>query len=482
MLAVAHILGSLMALFGATYILPIACSLLLRDGVAIDFVLAAAINVVAGLGIAAATRRHKRELKARDGFLLVVLSWILMSASAALPLLISIPSLSFTDAYFEAMSGFTTTGSTILTGLDSLPPSINLWRHSLHWYGGIGIIVFAVAILPLLGVGGMQLYKAETPGPVKDEKLTPRITETAKALWVTYSGFTIVCIVALKLAGMTWFDAVCHAFSVMGLGGFSTHDASIGYFQSPLIESVLIVFMIAASLNFARHFIAFRKMSIAPYVSDTEGKALLILLASSVLIVTVVLVAHNIYSSPLTALRHAAFNVVSMASTTGFVSQDFESWPTFAPIWMLFLACVTCSTGSTGGGIKMFRTLLLTRQARREMLLLVHPDAVAPVRIGGQIIPDRIAYSVLAFIFLYFMTIVLLTFAQLLSGLNLDSAFSSVLSSINNTGPGLGVVGPSQNYAALTDFQTWICTLAMLLGRLEIFSVLVLFTAIFWRK
>jgi trk system potassium uptake protein TrkH len=482
MLAVAHVLGSMMALFGVTYLLPIVCSLLLRDGIVADFIIAAGVNVIVGVGIAAATRRFKRELKPRDGFVLVTLSWVLMSGSATLPFLISIPGLTFTDAYFEAMSGFTTTGSTILTGLDSLPPSLNLWRASLHWYGGIGIIVFAVAVLPLLGVGGMQLYKAETPGPVKDEKLTPRITETAKALWLTYTGFTLVCIVALRVAGMDWLDAVCHSFSVMGLGGFSTHDASIAYFNSPAIEFVLIVFMVAASMNFARHFVAFRKMSLAPYRTDTEAKSLLALLAVSVIAVALLLVIHRTYPSVPEALRHAAFNVVSMASTTGLVSQDFEKWPAFAPIWMLFLCCITCSTGSTGGGVKMFRTLLLARQASREMLLLVHPSAVAPVRIGGQVIPDRIAYSVLAFIFLYFFTIVTLTFAMLLSGVDLDTAFSAIVASVNNTGPGLAGVGPSQNYASLSDFQTWVCTAAMLLGRLEIFSVLVLFTGVFWRR
>ena len=482
MLAVAHVLGSMMGLFGVTYLLPIICSVIFQDGMIADFIVAAAVNIVVGIGIAATTQRYKRELKPRDGFVLVTLSWVLMSGSAALPFLISIPGLSFTDAYFEAMSGFTTTGATVLTGLDSLPPSLNLWRASLHWYGGIGIIVFAVAVLPLLGVGGMQLYKAETPGPVKDAKLTPRITETAKALWLTYTGFTVACIIALRVAGMSWLDAICHSFSVMGLGGFSTHDANIAFFGSPTIEFVLIVFMVAASMNFARHFIAFRKLSLDPYRTDPEGKALLALLAFSVVAVTLVLVVHRTYPSVPEALRHAAFNVVSMASTTGFVSQDFERWPAFAPIWMLFLCCITCSTGSTGGGVKMFRTLLLARQAGREMLLLVHPTAVAPIRIGGQVVPDRIAYSVLAFIFLYFFTIVTLTFALLLSGLDLDSSFSAVIACINNTGPGLAAVGPSHNYASLNDFQVWVCTAAMLLGRLEIFSVLVLFTGVFWRR
>ena len=482
MLAVAHVLGLMMAFFGVTYLLPMICTLITGDGMLPEFLAAATINVVFGLLVALATRSRRRELKPRDGFLLVTLSWVLMSGSAALPLLIALPKLSFTDAYFEAMSGLTTTGATVLTGLDALPPSINLWRHSLHWFGGLGIIVLAVAVLPLLGVGGMQLYKAETPGTVKDEKLTPRITQTAKALWVTYTGITVAGIVALRFCGMNWLDAICHAFSAMGLGGFSTHDANIGYFHAASIELVLMLLMIAASMNFARHYVALRNLTFKPYQQDPEARAILVGLAASAVVVTIVLVAHGTYGDWITALRHAAFSVVSMATTTGFVSQNFELWPVFAPVWLLFLCCVTCSTGSTGGGIKMFRTLLLVRQSLREMKLLVHPSAVIPIRIGGQVIPDRIAYSVLAFIFLYFMTVVVLTFALLLSGLDLVSSFTAIIASINNTGPGLGKVGPSLNYQGLSDLQTWVCTLAMLLGRLEIFSVLILFTPAFWRK
>jgi trk system potassium uptake protein TrkH len=482
MLAVAHVLGLMMAFFAVTFLMPLVCSVIYQDGMFIDFAAAAAINVVLGLAIAGATRRYKRELKPRDGFLLVTLSWILMSGSASVPLLIALPGLSFTDAYFEAMSGLTTTGSTVLTGLDNLPPSINLWRCALHWFGGIGIIVLAVAILPLLGVGGMQLYKAETPGPMKDEKLTPRITETAKALWVTYSLVTVAGIIALRVAGASWLDAICHTFSAMGLGGFSTHDASVGWFDSVAIEVVLIVLMLAASMNFARHFVAIRRLTLKPYTRDSESKALLLILGASVVLITALLLVRGTYTDFGTALRHAAFNVVSVASTTGFVSQNYELWPVFAPVWMLFLSCIICSTGSTGGGIKMFRTLLLARQASREMKQLVHPSAVLPIRIGGQVIPDRIAASVLAFIFLYFQTIAVLTFALLLSGMPLVPALTSIVSSVNNLGPGLGPTGPAGNYQSLTDLQTWICTVAMLLGRLEIFSVLVLFTTAFWRK
>ncbi len=482
MLAVAHVLGMLMALFAVTFVLPLVSALVFQDGTFDDFAIAAGINVVIGLAIAGATRRYKRELKARDGFLLVTLAWVLMSLSAAVPLMIALPGISLTDAYFEAVSGLTTTGSTVITGLDNLPPSINLWRHALHWFGGIGIIVLAVAVLPLLGVGGMALYRAETPGPVKDEKLTPRITETAKALWLTYIGLTAVAVVALRFAGMGWFDALCHAFSAMGLGGFSTRDASIGAFDSAVIEIVLIVLMLVATLNFSRHFMALRNRSLDPYRRDSEAKAILVLVGASVVAIALLLTLRGTYPTFLEALRHSAFNVVSVASTTGFVSQDFGLWPIFAPVWMLFLSCIVCSTGSTGGGIKMFRTLLLARQAQREMKLLVHPSAVIPIRIGDHIVQDRIAYSVLAFIFLYFQTIAVLTFALLLTGMPLVDAFTSVVSSVNNLGPGIGQTGPAGNYQGLTDTQTWICTFAMLLGRLEIFSVLILFTVAFWRK
>jgi trk system potassium uptake protein len=482
LLAVAHLLGLMMAFFGLLYVLPIVWSLAVQDGAVMDFVIAGGVNVGLGLLLALATRRFRRELKPRDGFILVTLSWVLMSGSAAIPLMIALPDLTFTDAYFEAMSGLTTTGSTVLNHLDELPQSINLWRHILHWLGGIGIIVLVVAVLPLLGVGGMQLYKAETPGPVKDEKLTPRITETAKALWFTYLAITVVAIVALRVAGMSWFDSICHGFSAIALGGFSTHDVSVGYFESFAVEVVLIVIMVVAAINFARHFLAFKSLSLAPYRKDSEGKAVLIVLAGAIVVTSVLLWVDGTYPTTLEGFRHSVFNVVSIATTTGFVTEDYEKWPAFLPVWLIFLSCITCSTGSTGGGIKMFRTLLLVRQARRELKLLVHPSAIIPIRIGGQAIPDRVAYSVLAFIFLYFGTVLVLTFALLATGLDLVSSLAAAVGSVNNLGPGLGAVGPSTTFEGLTDVQTWICTFAMLIGRLEIFSVLVLFTATFWRK
>lgn len=481
MFAVLHVLGLMLAFFAITFVLPMVCSLVTGDGMLGDFAAAAGLNLLVGLVLALAFRRYRRELAARDGFLLVTLVWVMMSAAASVPLMMSIPGLSFTDAYFEAMSGLTTTGSTVLTGLDALPPSVNLWRCALHWFGGLGIIVLAVAVLPLLGVGGMQVYKAESPGPVKDEKLTPRITQTAKALWLVYTGITAAGAIGLHAAGMSWLDSICHSFSAIGLGGFSTHDTGIGFYNSPAVEFVLIVIMLLACMNFSRHFMAVQKLSLAPYLRDTEAKAILIVLGTSIVGVTLLVWASGHYQL-VTTFRHVAFSVVSVASTTGFVTQDYEQWPIFAPVWMLFLSCIVCSTGSTGGGIKMFRTLLLERHAVREMKVLLHPRALVPIRIGGYVIPERVVYAVLAFIFLYFATIAALTFTLLLSGLDLVSAFSGVVASINNLGPGLEMAGPSTQYQKFTDFQTWVFTAAMLLGRLEIFSVLVLFTPAFWRK
>ncbi len=482
MLAVAHVLGLLLAFFGAAYLLPIGCSLLTGDGLARYFLFAAVVSSGTGALLVAVTQRHRKEIKPRDGFLLVTLGWILTSALASLPLLLSLPGLGFTRAFFEAMSGLTTTGSTVLIGLDHLAPSLNLWRHLLQWVGGLAIIVMALAVLPVLGIGGLQLYKGQTPGQIKDDRLAPRIAETARSLWFVYTLLTALGIVALRVCGMSWFDAICHTFSAVGLGGFSTHDTSVAYFNSVAVELVLMALMLVASLNFARHFVALRRLSLEPYRQDPECRAIFLVLAISVLLVATLLTWQVRYPTFLVSLRHAAFNVISMATTSGLSTQDFDTWPVFAPFWMLFLSCFVCSTGSAGGGIKMFRALLLARQAGHELKLLVHPSAVAPVRIGGRTVTERVADGVLGFIFLYFMTVSLLTFALLLTGLDFDSSFSAIVAAINNTAHGLHTIGPVSNYHALGPVQTWICTIAMLLGRLEIFSVIILLTPAFWRK
>jgi trk system potassium uptake protein TrkH len=382
---------------------------------------------------------------------------------------------------FETMSGLTTTGATVLTGLERLPPAINVWRHELNWLGGMGIIVLAIAILPLLGVGGMQLYKAETPGPIKDSKLTPRIADTAKALWLVYAAITLACILCLRLVGMNWLDAICHAFAALALGGFSTYDASVGHFDSPAIEAVLIVFMILAAMNFGTHFLAWRNRSLRVYWHDVEAKTVVGVLTVSTLMCATYLWWKGTYPSFLTGLRHVAFNLVSIATDCGFASQDFDKWPVFVPMWMLFLSCITASSGSTGGGIKMVRTLILAQQARLELRRLIHPRLVAPLRIGTISVSQEIATAVLGFVVLYLAVLLGLSFILMASGLDPISAVSAIVACINNMGPGLNVVGPAQNFQALTDFQTWICTLAMFVGRLEVFSVWVLFTRSFWR-
>jgi trk system potassium uptake protein TrkH len=477
----AQTLGLIIMIFGVSLVIPAAISHVLGDGAetAYDETLLATFFCGALLWFAA--RGHRGELQVRDGFLLVALAWTVLPAFATLPLLLQL-GLSFTDAYFETVSGLTTSGATVLSDLDKLPPSINVWRTQLVWMGGMGVMVLAVAILPLLGVGGAQIFKAETPGPMKDAKLTPRITHTAKGLWVVYFAMTFVCIVSFKVAGMTWLDALIHAFSTMGLGGFSSHDASFGFWDSPAIEAVTIVFMLAASLNFATHFVAVRRRSFAPYVRDPEAGMVLLAMLGSVLMIALYLWWTATYPSFWTALRFSAFNVVSIASTTGFANTDFALWPAFAPLWMLYLCCFATSSGSTGGGIKMIRALVLLKQSVREFTRIVHPRALVPLKIGGHAVENNLIFAVLAFMLVYGLTMVGLSLLLTATGLDFITAFSAVTACINNMGPGLGQVGPASTYAVLTDFQTWVCTVAMLLGRLELFTLLVVFTPAFWRK
>jgi trk system potassium uptake protein TrkH len=390
--------------------------------------------------------------------------------------------LSFTDAFFEAVSGLTASGATVLSGLDRLPPSLNIWRGFMIWLGGMGVIVLAVAILPLLGVGGSQLFKAETPTPMKDSKLTPRIAETAKGLWLVYFGLTVACSLAYRWAGMNWLDAVMHAFTTMGLGGFSTHDQSYAYWNSPRIEAVAIVFMLLAAINFATHFLAWHRRSLRAYRVDPEAKVFVGVVMLSALGIAAFLVWKGVYPDFGTALRYAAFNVVSIATTTGYANTDFNLWPIFAPLWMLFLSSFASCSGSTGSGMKMIRALILFKQVFRELLRIIHPRVYRPVKLGGQPVENNVVFAVLAYVFVYVSCIVIFTLLLALSGADVVTAFSAAVASINNTGPGLARVGPASTYAVLNDFQTWVCSFAMLLGRLELFTLLVVLTPAFWRK
>ncbi len=482
LVAVAHALGLMAMLISTAHLLPIAAALIFSDGTLMAFAISMAVNFGCGLALWLITRGQHTELRARDGFLLVCLAWAGGAAFATLPLMMVLPGLSFTDAYFEAMSGLTTSGATVLSGLDHLPQAINLWRNLLSWLGGIGIIVLAIAIMPVLGVGGMQVHRAETPGPLKGTKLTPRITETAKNLSLLYFGITLACMIALKIAGMGWFDALCHAFATVSLGGFSTHDANVAYYNSAAIEFVLMLFMLVAAMNFATHFLAWRERGTTPYRADAEAKNMLLLVLLSCAGITLYVWHQGVYESFWTALRYVSFNLISIATDCGFVSVDYGQWPVFAPMWMLFLSCITVSSGSTGSGIKMIRTLIISRQAMREILLLIHPQIVRPMKIEGGVIPNKVVLAVLGFLFVYFMTIVGMTFVLMASGLDFISAFTGVIACINNAGPGLEAVGPATTYAGLGDFQTWVLTLTMFAGRIEIFSLLILFTPAFWRK
>jgi trk system potassium uptake protein TrkH len=481
LLPVAHVFALVMMVFAVTMLAPLILAVWALDPALWSFVISAVATFVLGALLWLATRRFRRELKTRDGLMLVALTWVALPAVAGFPLWHYLP-INFTDAYFEAASGLTTTGGTVLSGIEYLPRSINLWRHLLSWLGGMGIIVLAVAVLPMLGVGGMQIYRAEMPGPMKDSKLTPRIGQTAKLLWAVYAGLTAACIVCLRFAGMHWFDAVCHGFSALSLGGFSTYDASIGHFNSLPVELVLTVFQILAALNFATHYLAWTQRGVLAYFRDAEAKAVLGVLLVSCVGIALFLVLKGSYPDFPSALRVTTFNLVSIATDSGLRTVDYSRWPIFAPMWMMFLSCIVASSGSTGGGIKMIRTLVLVKQANRELNQLVHPNMVQPLKVGGTVIANRVVFAVLAFVFLYFMSIVTLVFVQLASGLDFLTSLTSIIACINNAGPGLGLVGPGSNYGILSDFQTWVCSAAMLLGRLEIFTILVLFTPTIWRK
>ena len=440
------------------------------------------LTAASGLLLAAITQRHRREMLAKDGFLLVNMVWLVLPAYSALPLMFLVPDISWFKAYFEAMSALTATGATALSGLEHLPVSVNIWRCFLQLIGGLGIMLLVVAVLPMLGLGGVQLYKAETPGPMKDTKFTPRISETARGLWGVYFVFSGACLLAYRWAGMSWADAFMHMCTTMGLGGFSSYDASFGHFNSPMIEWVAIVFMTLAGISFVRYFVVLRSRSILPISSDREIRTYLAVLLAATLLVMGLLLMHGVYDDGMEALRISAFHVVSLATTTGYASTDYTQWPVFAPILLMFLGCFSTCAGSTGGGIKMVRMILLVKQARRELVRIIHPRVINPVTLGGAVIPMSVMTAVLGFMLIYGGATMFLSMLLMLSGLDTVTAFSAVIATVNNIGPGLGEVGPSGNYGGLNPFQLGVLSFAMLLGRLELLSVLVLFSTHFWRK
>lgn len=478
---IVHVLSKLAALYAVLLLVPTLVSYLYHDSAFNAFAGTALATLAGSTAVWAATRKHDRELRPRDGFTLVFLLWLGFAAISALPFYLYFPNIGYTDAFFEAVSGLTTTGATVMSSLDTLAPSLNFWRHMMNWLGGMGIIVLAVAILPMLGVGGTQLFKAEIPGIDKDSKMAPRISQTAKRLWLVYLTFTLLTCMGLKWAGMGWFDAVCHAMSAFSLGGFSTHDASIAFFDSPAIEAVLIAATLLGAVNFASHFAMAREKSPKPYWRDEEARAMLTILAASIAAASVYMWQQGYYT-PLEALRYVGFNFVSIGLANGFANADFATWPLLVTLWMFFLSNVLANTGSMGGGIKMARALVLAKFSLREVSLLLHPNAVRTVKLNRRSISDRTAMAVMAFIFVYFMTVVIFTLGLLASGMDFITALSATIACITNAGPGLGAVGPADNYAALSGLQKWMCAAVMLLGRLEIFTIFILFTPDYWKK
>ena len=481
LLAVCPVLGIIAMAMSASHLVPIAISLITRDGMAALFTISMALNLAVGGSLWLLTRSRRRELRMREGILLITLVWVGGALFASIPLLVGI-GLSFTDAYFESMSALTATGATLLDGLDHLAPSLNVWRAELQWIGGMGVIVLVVAVLPMIGVGGRQISKAEIPGPMKDEQLTPRVTQTAKGLWIIYFALTIACLVGYRAAGMSWLDALIHSFTTVSLGGFSSHDASLAHFDSVGIETVAIVFMVLAGINFSSHFRAWQERSLFAYRHDSELPYYLGVLVASVAGVTLFLWANGVYPDLATTVRYAAFNTISVATNTGYATTDYALWPVFAPLWLIFLGTFVASSGSAGGGIKMIRAMILYRQVYREFTKLAHPSAVSPLKIGERVVPDQVVFSVLAFFFAWLATLVSMTLLLTLTGLDAITAFSAVVASLNNIGPGLHQVGPAANFSVLSDFQTWVCTATMLLGRLELLTVLVILTPAFWHK
>jgi trk system potassium uptake protein TrkH len=475
-----RILGLLLMMFSLTMLPPVIVSIVFNDQSWLPFVESFGLILVSGSIFWFPVRHKRKDLRLRDGFLVVASFWTVLGTAGALPLFLAdMPSMTFTDAVFESMSGLTTTGATVLTGLDFLPESILYYRQQLQWFGGMGIIVLAVAVLPMLGVGGMQLMRAETPGPVKDTKLTPRITETAKALWYVYLAFTVLCMAGYLLAGMSVFDALCHAFSTVAIGGFSTHDLSIGWFGSTAIDIVAIVFMILAGINFSLHFFAWRNISISHYRQDPEFRAyiFILLMLSAVVIMSLSLL--GTYTDWDDTVINGLFQSVSIATTTGFTTANYAAWPGALPVLLIFASFVGGCAGSTGGGIKVIRWLLIAKQGAREIVRLVHPSAEIPVKLGSSAVPFRVVDAVWGFFSVYIVVFGIMLLAMMSTGLDQVTAFSAVAATINNLGPGLGEV--AAGFMTLTDTAKWIAIVGMLLGRLEIFTLLVLITPTFWR-
>jgi len=475
---IGHLFGILLMLYSISFLPSIGVSLWFGDGELDEFLLSLGITLIAGLSLWLSNRRRTAELSVRDGFLVVALFWVILSMAGSLPFLFGIH-LNFTDAMFESVSGFTTTGSTVISDIDRLPQSILYHRQQIQWLGGMGVIVLAVAVLPLLGIGGMQLYQAEASGIARQERLTPRIAQTARALWGVYFMLTFLCAMGFWAAGMKLFDAVGHAFTTVATGGFSTHDASLGFYNDPVIEMIAIFFMLAGGITFAVHFVALRRQTMRPYSSEPEVRSYWAIVGLGALLVSASLLLTGVYASGWESLRHGTFQVVSVMTTTGYSTATFAEWPLFLPMVLVTLSFVGGCVGSTAGGIKVMRVLLLARIGRRELKQLAHPQMVSMVMLGKEPVPDEVLFSVKGFFVLYMVSTLVLTTAMMAAGLDLETAFGAVVASINLLGPGLGEV--SSTFATVSPAVKWLAMFGMLIGRLEVFTLLILFLPSYWR-
>jgi len=472
-------IGLLLMVFSLTQLPPVIVDLIYAENQYSSFLSAFALTLLSGLVLWLPFRKSKKDFRIREGVLVVVSFWFVLSLFATIPFLLSESlRMSFSDAFFESMSGLTTTGSTVLSGLDDLPKAILYYRQQLQWLGGMGIIVLAVAILPMLGVGGMELYHAESSG-ISKERLTPKLTQTAKALWKIYISFTIICAIGYYLAGMNVFDAIGHSYSTVAIGGFSTHDASIGFFNSSAVESVAIVFMLLAGINFSLHFFVWQKTNVFTYWQDSEFKTYLFILFTTTVVVAVFLFNSEYYDSASESFRHAIFQTISIATTTGFASQNYSQWPFVLPVLLIFASFVGACAGSTGGGIKVVRVLLMFKLAMKEIKKLIHPSAQINIKLNQRSVSERVLVSVWGFFSLYVIAFVMILISLMFTGLDQVSAFSATAASMNNLGPGLGEV--AANYGSVSDTAKWILSFSMLLGRLEILTLIALLHKAFWR-
>jgi trk system potassium uptake protein TrkH len=475
-----RILGTLLMIFSVAQVIPGFLAYFFEEREFVyNFILSGFITFLIGCFLFFIASDKNGELRTKDGFIITIFFWTVLGFFGSLPFyLANLEGVTYIDSLFESISGLTTTGATVFVGLDDMPRSLLFYRQLLQWLGGMGIIVLAVAVLPLLGVGGMQLYKAETPGPLKDSKLTPRITETAKALWFVYVSMTISCAILYKYFGMNWFDAVGHAFSTISIGGFSTHDANFAFFDSSSLRWTAIIFMVISGINFALHYLAWTKKRLLHYFYDSEVKLYLSLLVSTALITYLTLLfSDNVYDE---MVVDSAFQAVSIGTTTGFLTSNYSNWPLFVPIMLLIAAFIGACAGSTGGGIKVIRALILIRQGSSEITKLIHPNAVVTIKFGKKSLDPRVSESVWGFFAVYVATFLIILMFLLSQNNDFLTAFSAVGATLNNLGPGLGAV--SENYKDITDGSKIALCLSMLLGRLEIFTLLLLFTPAFWRN